>query len=965
MEIPSGGAAKTSEASLLPGVLLGPASFLWLWVLPLAVLGALNLHGYWLIGSEMNEAQRHSAHWLGAAGLANLCAGLAVFCLAKLRRPGASAPEVTHPTWGLPGLLVQIAYLWLAMFNQFTFCMLPAFHGILRLVAGRITLPLSRTVLISGAAAVGGPIFLYAVGQLFIAAGAPHDYAWVGYFFATLVIVAGLLMFFGVLRVLLVVLRNVQTWHPTGERWAVVILALVLPLAGLTLNITIPFPVDFQATEVYLLTFANALVVLLAVWTGEAQPRLSWHLLWATFPFSLYFFIVFLPFTPLSVLAVIAMGAGMLVLTPILLFALHLHLLAKAWRQVADRASRRRLLLGGAMAVLLLPAFFTLRAVADKASLNAALDHVYEPTVPAGDIAFDGNLVNLRRALNSHRSYKEGIYYPLLSDYYAWLVFDNLVLPDDKLDALETVFFAPRLAGDSIDAMRKGKGTTGRGQVSDRKRVRRGAPVPKTVELANTNVRVAGAEARGSVVTLSLELRNAGTIAAEYETLLTLPAGVFIQGFRLQVGDTLVPGRIFERKTALWVYSMIRDLENRDPGVLYYRTPTEVELRVFPVLAGKPVTVEMDFLVPASVAASDLTAGSGTPAQVLQHIGRQLQPLVARPGSGERVVAGLGNLTLPVPEQETYLHLIVDRSAEHGFRGDFPALWPVLRAKFPHAKQVRVALANFEVTAVHHELTDIERPPALTAAELDRIMPLSGGLALDLALAHGLRTHRDRELDLESPAQPLPPRPVFVILSRAAVERPLDLPITRAWVDLVPALELNELGADGSFRAHRRDHAPAGGVLRMGSSVRPVVADRMVRFAPGDAADEIQSWELGRWVGLHVSPSTPDAGWIRAAELQLMQQDRDRNPGGSGITNRSLVEASRKSGVLLAATSYIVVENQAQWKMLESGERQKLGQNQALEFVETPAPPALLAILGFVSWLCVRRWWQKRRRLAL
>src|SRR3954466_2192515 len=100
-----------------------------------------------------------------------------------------------------------------------------------------------------------------------------------------------------------------------------------MPLAGLILNITIPFPVDFQAAEVYVLTVANALVLLFAVWTGGSRPRLSWHLLCVTFPFALYFFIVFLPYIPLSVLAVIVMGAGMLVLTPILLFALHLHLL--------------------------------------------------------------------------------------------------------------------------------------------------------------------------------------------------------------------------------------------------------------------------------------------------------------------------------------------------------------------------------------------------------------------------------------------------------------------------------------------------------------------------------------------------------------------------------------------------------------------------------------------------------------
>jgi hypothetical protein len=985
METPTGDAAKPNEAPLLPNVLLGPVSFLWLWVLPLAVLGAINLHGYWLIGSEMSPEQRRSALWLGGAGLANLIAGLAVFCLAKLRRPGASAPAVTHPTWGLPGLLVQIAYLWLAIasladgllprnvmawiypeqrfvFNQFTFCMLPAFHGILRLVAGHISLSLGRTLLISLGAGIGGPVLLYVAGQIFIAAGAPHKYAWVAYFFATLLITTGVLMFCGVLRALLVILRNAQSWHETGERSAVVVLALVLPLAGLTLNITIPFPVDFQAAEVYLLTVANALVVLFAVWTGETRPRLRWHLLWATFPFSLYFFIVFLPFTPLSVLAVIAMGAGFLVLTPILLFALHLHLLAKAWRQVSDRASRRRLLLGGALAVLILPAFFTGRAIADKAALNAALDHVYEPTVPGGDIAFDSSLTNLRRALDSHRSYKEGIYYPLLSDYYAWLVFNNLVLPDDKLKALETTFFASKNDGSTLDPMRRAAGDPERSQISNRKRILRGLPPPRTVEIAKIQTRVAAAETHRSVVTLSLELRNTGQAAAEYETPLALPAGVFVRGFRLQVGETLVPGRLFEKKTALWVYSMIRDLENRDPGVLYYRTPSELELRVFPVLAGKPVTVEMDFLVPAGVSATQLAESAATPHEVLQGIARQIQPGSAQGPAGDRVIVGLDALPLPVMDRESYLHVIVDRSREHGFTGDLAAAWPDLRKKFPGVKHVRVTMANYEVTTLIPEVTAIERTPAIHAVDLDRLMPLSGGLAIDLALAHAIRLHRDRDLDGARAAAGPPPRPIFVILSRHAADRAMNLPLTEAWRDLVPGLELHEMGVDGTSVVHIRDSRLAGPLLRVGASVRPLMNGRLPRFASADPKAEAQIWKGGRWEQLAGVPTqAADPGWSGAVELQLRQQDHDRNPGGSGLTRRSLVEDSRKSGVLLASTSYIVVENQAQWKMLELGERQKLGQNQALEFVETPAPPALWAILGFGGWLLLRRQWRKRR----
>jgi hypothetical protein len=103
-----------------------------------------------------------------------------------------------------------------------------------------------------------------------------------------------------------------------------------------------------------------------------------------------------------------------------------------------------------------------------------------------------------------------------------------------------------------------------------------------------------------------------------------------------------------------------------------------------------------------------------------------------------------------------------------------------------------------------------------------------------------------------------------------------------------------------------------------------------------------------------------DSSWLQAMSLQSRQQELDRSPGDSGISRRGLVEEARKSGVLLSSASYIVVENQAQWRMLETGERQKLGQNQALEFVETPAPPALWGVIGFFGWLFLRRWRQMK-----
>ena len=71
-----------------------------------------------------------------------------------------------------------------------------------------------------------------------------------------------------------------------------------------------------------------------------------------------------------------------------------------------------------------------------------------------------------------------------------------------------------------------------------------------------------------------------------------------------------------------------------------------------------------------------------------------------------------------------------------------------------------------------------------------------------------------------------------------------------------------------------------------------------------------------------------------------------------------IVARSRTTGVLVPLTSYIVVENSAQWKMLKRKENQALGADYALEFdefMESPAPSILYLIPVLFILLYVRR----------
>jgi hypothetical protein len=281
-----------------------------------------------------------------------------------------------------------------------------------------------------------------------------------------------------------------------------------------------------------------------------------------------------------------------------------------------------------------------------------------------------------------------------------------------------------------------------------------------------------------------------------------------------------------------------------------------------------------------------------------------------------------------------------------------------LQEKFPAARRARVTLANYNVADFVAPLTSLDELIARHGLDYGRVLPRAGGCALDLALAHAIRQHGETDLDRTAPEGGIPPRPVFVILSQKAGPRTRALDITPAWIDLLPSLEIYELGADGAFVTQRKPRSTATPLLRLGDSVRPLVPGFATRFKATGESDRVEYWspESSAWrpvAGATTQPSS--ASWSRAVSLQLQQQDYARNPGGSGIDLKTLVKDSRESGVLLATTSYIVVENSAQWRMLELSERQKLGQNTALSFRETPAPPGLIVAFGFALWLALRR----------
>jgi uncharacterized membrane protein len=93
--------------------------------------------------------------------------------------------------------------------------------------------------------------------------------------------------------------------------------------------------------------------------------------------------------------------------------------------------------------------------------------------------------------------------------------------------------------------------------------------------------------------------------------------------------------------------------------------------------------------------------------------------------------------------------------------------------------------------------------------------------------------------------------------------------------------------------------------------------------------------------------------WAQGAAAWQLQTQLHLNPSKDAL-RREILKQSWACGVVTDVGSYIVVENSAQWKMLELKQRQTLAANAALDTVEAPAPSMAMLLVGLIVFIAAR-----------
>lgn len=744
-----------------------------------------------------------------------------------------------------------------------------------------------------------------------------------------------LFLFFLIRFIYILATKKAHAWSKYQLIWKIPF-ALIFPLLGLLINNGILFDTvsdavfgDFQNIWFYILTVVNAVVLCLPNSDKLAYRLILFILRSITFAFTFYFFIVFLPFLPISVIAVVAFGLGFLMLSPIVLMMIHISELSKDITYLKAAFHKRTIYIIFASSVLVVPLLITATFVRDKITLNKTLAYLYTPDYTK---QYDINEERLKRTLdfveqNKRRNngFMFGTKTPYISTYYNWLVLDNLTLSADKINFIESVFFDEPEYYSWSENIRN-----------------------ENVEITNSFAEtVFDEEQKVWKSWINLEITNNSNErwVDEYATTIELPVGCWISDYYLYVGDRKEMGMLAEKKSAMWVYSQIRNT-NRDPGILYYLTGNKVAFRVFPFAKNevRKTGFELIHKEPVNFSIDGINFQLGEQ-------GKQKTEIIETP---ELVyIPAHKKQSLRNVQRQPYFHFLIDVSAGISYKkDDFINRVNNLMDKYPDlSSSAKVSKVNSSVATA--KITNgwenfINEDDFKGGFYLDR--------GIKSALVHAY--YNDEKM-----------YPVIIVVSDTINKAIIDNNFADLAITFPESPLFYQLSNYGKIQIHSLltnpkaplENAPQ---LNFYSPCLEYKTDenKYVYISP----DSVASIALKSSYVSVDDKQVNEKEWASALYMNGSWISQNLNPERGETEWLEMVKSSFVSRIMTPFTSYLVVENDAQKAMLMEKQKQVLSGNKSLDAGEgvrrmsEPSLIILVLLLGGIMWL--RKFRSSRRR---
>ena len=799
--------------------------------------------------------------------------------------------------------------------------------------------------------AVSVPFIVYLFSQVALPLWKPTDRDFEIHTILILIIIATLLFLFFLVRGLFILItKRITTLSKYQYIWKIPI-AILLPILGLLVNN------EFLADKYFISDsegvfgdFSNYWFYILAILNGVliCMPNLKnkFYRLFLyigrciTFAYTLYFFLVFLPMLPMSVVAIIAVGIGFLMLTPLLLFIIHVNEISADFKFLRSEFSLKVVCIS-AMSFLVIPIVISASYLKDKYVLNETLSYLYSPDYSK---KYNLNKDSLRKTLNSINSNKRTQLFffsaqqPYLTSYYNWLVLDNLMLTNAKINMIEQVFF--------------GKTTF---NLSSEIPLRRNTDIYIS-DIKSNSVYDKTQQVWKSRIDIEITNHDESLWNPEYATEFELPEGCWISDYYLYVGDRKEPGILAEKKSAMWIFSQIRN-ENRDPGILYYLTGRKIVFRVFPFEKDETRKTGIEFLHKEPVTLNidnhiiELGEDNTSSNQILE-----TENMVYIPGSQKQILKQV--------TRKPYFHFLIDVSTGKEVFIEHFSMSAERIASMHNtlSENAKVSFVNSYVNTVSFN-SDWKQEYQKQTFE--------GGFYLDRAIKAALIGGYNSEY-----------YPVIVVISNepqaAVLDKDFsDLEFTFPENDLffylfsdmltIKSLTDNPRQEQEQELNNMMDYLTGIDTLRHLNEANITVReyelpDNTTTYLPDNNKPGII---LKKDIFKIYEPVIKEKNWLSALTMEGKWRSMILHPETSDTEWLNMVKHSFKSKIMTPVASYIVVENEAQKAVLKRKQEQVLSGNKSLDPGEDrrrmsePGILILILILGVIIWYKEKRKHQK------
>ncbi|MBP9023210.1 MAG: MSEP-CTERM sorting domain-containing protein [Spirochaetes bacterium] len=728
-----------------------------------------------------------------------------------------------------------------------------------------------------------------------------------------------------------------------------------LPFAGLLLNLVIPFPGNFQYSGIYLLTFINALAVSIPE-TANKKINICLSVLRVILiPFVVYFFIILAPAIPFSFLLILLFGTGIILLSPAFLLLIHISKLRKDFCFYSAVFGKMKTIIAVITLLLVLPSFYVAKKYAEYKILQNASKYVLNDK---SDEELKYPLFMIKDSLSKMYREKNGNGLPVLSSIAVQL--SKKTLPQNKMDEMFEVFY-----GDSAyNVLENIKGITDFSIFGNRsynvrdsviisnERITSDAEIESVDKLFST---YEGSAEKHSVKITMKELtgksRNDG-----FRGKIEIPDGVFVSGLKLKIGDKFEQGRIYEKTSAIWVFNEIKR-RAQDPAVIYYLSDNELRFDVFPFRGNEKRECVIEFICPkgSSSKIKFLCQTESSNNHFLQKetikFNSISEPKLLKTENDfgsvfyipESIAKNIKN-----ENRKPVLYIIADISKDSTItKHDIIATADYVKRNNPEIESASVCFVNYIVNegkllSINSVKDEIKKKESFIRNNKQ------GGFFYKKAVHKISSRYETSESEY----------PVFAIVSPSTDDILSEYESVSAF--LPPDTKGFYLTSNGTIFVSEIEKSSKG-VHRVlfGNGVSSVFPgdDSILYFAEKNALDSISYTDTkGNFHKLY----SENAEGIMKTAFDLYSEDKIKG-NSEGEVFKSLIESSKKSGIITSSTSYMVVENENQWKQLEDKEKEILD-NEYAETYNSPEPGALAVISVFIIILGLMK--LSRRRLS-